>query len=112
MQWNHCTLLPCETTLKPRPLAGLVAVCAGSDIFHPIGALITGLVAGILPGSAQEFDGIITNGAKLIFAYGEATVPKITIILRKAYGCHAVSPMLNYSIGGRVCKAGVTPKTA
>jgi acetyl-CoA carboxylase carboxyltransferase component len=43
-------------------------------------------VPGFLPGSTQEYGGIITNGAKLLFAYGEATVPKITITLRKSYG--------------------------
>jgi len=43
-------------------------------------------VPGFLPGTAQEYGGIIKHGAKLLFAYGEATVPKITIITRKAYG--------------------------
>lgn len=43
-------------------------------------------VPGFLPGTAQEYGGIIIHGAKLLFAYGEATVPKITIVLRKAYG--------------------------
>ena len=43
-------------------------------------------VPGYLPGTAQEYGGIITHGAKLIYAYSEATVPKITIIVRKAYG--------------------------
>ena len=43
-------------------------------------------VPGFLPGVAQEHGGIIKNGAKLLFAYGEATVPKITVITRKAYG--------------------------
>jgi len=43
-------------------------------------------VPGYLPGTAQEFGGIIRHGAKLLYAYGEATVPKITIITRKAYG--------------------------
>jgi len=43
-------------------------------------------VPGFLPGTAQEFGGIIKHGAKLLFAYGEATVPKVTIITRKAYG--------------------------
>jgi len=43
-------------------------------------------VPGFLPGSAQEFGGIIIHGAKLMFAYGEATVPKVTITLRKSYG--------------------------
>lgn len=43
-------------------------------------------VPGFLPGSAQEFGGIIKHGAKIIYAYSEATVPKITVITRKAYG--------------------------
>ncbi|MEM8597252.1 MAG: acyl-CoA carboxylase subunit beta [Pseudomonadota bacterium] len=43
-------------------------------------------VPGFLPGTAQEYDGVIKHGAKLLFAYGEATVPKVTVITRKAYG--------------------------
>ncbi len=43
-------------------------------------------VPGFLPGTAQEYGGIIRNGAKLLFAYSEATVPKVTVITRKAYG--------------------------
>ena len=43
-------------------------------------------VPGFLPGTEQEFGGIIRHGAKLLFAYAEATVPKITVITRKAYG--------------------------
>ena len=43
-------------------------------------------VPGFLPGTGQEYNGIIAHGAKLLYAYGEATVPKITVILRKAYG--------------------------
>ncbi|HYB72375.1 MAG TPA: carboxyl transferase domain-containing protein [Candidatus Sulfotelmatobacter sp.] len=43
-------------------------------------------VPGYLPGTAQEFGGIIKHGAKLLYAYGEATVPKVTVITRKAYG--------------------------
>jgi len=43
-------------------------------------------VPGFLPGTAQEFGGIIRHGAKLLYAYCEATVPKITVITRKAYG--------------------------
>ncbi len=43
-------------------------------------------VPGFLPGTAQEYGGIIKHGAKLLFAYGEATVPKVTVITRKAYG--------------------------
>jgi propionyl-CoA carboxylase beta chain len=43
-------------------------------------------VPGFMPGTAQEYGGIIKHGAKLLFAYGECTVPKITVIARKAYG--------------------------
>jgi len=43
-------------------------------------------VPGFLPGTAQEFGGIIRHGAKLLYAFCEATVPKVTIITRKAYG--------------------------
>ncbi len=43
-------------------------------------------VPGFLPGTEQEFGGIIRHGAKLLFAYAEATVPKVTVITRKAYG--------------------------
>jgi propionyl-CoA carboxylase beta chain len=43
-------------------------------------------VPGFLPGTAQEYGGIIRHGAKLLFAFAEATVPKITVITRKAYG--------------------------
>lgn len=43
-------------------------------------------VPGFMPGTAQEYAGIISHGAKLMYAYGEATVPKVTVITRKAYG--------------------------
>jgi propionyl-CoA carboxylase beta chain len=43
-------------------------------------------VPGFLPGTDQEFGGIIRHGAKLLYAYAEATVPKVTVITRKAYG--------------------------
>ena len=43
-------------------------------------------VPGFLPGTAQEFGGIIRHGAKLLYAFAEATVPKVTVITRKAYG--------------------------
>ena len=43
-------------------------------------------VPGFLPGSTQEYGGVISHGAKLLFAYGEATVPKVTVTLRKSYG--------------------------
>jgi propionyl-CoA carboxylase beta chain len=43
-------------------------------------------VPGFLPGTVQEYNGVIKNGAKMLYAYAEATVPKITVITRKAYG--------------------------
>lgn len=61
-------------------------------------------VPGFLPGSSQEYGGIISNGAKLMYAYGEATVPKVTITLRKSYGgahdvmsCKQLKGDLNYA---------------
>ncbi|EGY00927.1 Propionyl-CoA carboxylase beta chain [Nitrospirillum viridazoti Y2] len=55
------------------------------DAFNvPICTLVD--VPGFLPGTAQEYNGIIKHGAKLLFAYAEATVPKVTLITRKAYG--------------------------
>ena len=43
-------------------------------------------VPGFLPGTSQEYGGLIKHGAKLLFAYAEATVPKVTVITRKAFG--------------------------
>ena len=43
-------------------------------------------VPGFLPGTGQEYGGVIAHGAKLLYAYGEATVPKVTVTLRKSYG--------------------------
>jgi propionyl-CoA carboxylase beta chain len=43
-------------------------------------------VPGFLPGTAQEYGGLIKHGAKLLFAFAEATVPKVTVITRKSYG--------------------------
>jgi acetyl-CoA carboxylase carboxyltransferase component len=65
-----------------RKAARFVRMCDAFNI--PIITLVD--VPGFLPGSAQEYNGIIIHGAKLLFAYGEATVPKITITLRKSYG--------------------------
>jgi len=56
-------------------------------------------VPGFLPGAAQEWGGIIRNGAKLLYAYCEATVPKLTVVLRKAYG-GAYDVMSSKHIGG------------
>ena len=65
-----------------RKAARFVRFC---DCFNiPILTLVD--VPGFLPGSGQEYGGIIIHGAKLLFAYGEATVPKVTVTLRKSYG--------------------------
>jgi len=65
-----------------RKAARFVRFCDAFNI--PIVTLVD--VPGFLPGTTQEYGGIITHGAKLLYAYGEATVPKVTVILRKAYG--------------------------
>jgi len=65
-----------------RKAARFVRFC---DCFNiPLLTLVD--VPGFLPGTAQEYGGVIKHGAKLLFAYGEATVPKVTLITRKAYG--------------------------
>ena len=79
---------------QPDYLAGVLDINASDkgarfirfcDSFHiPILTLVD--TPGFLPGIEQEHEGIIRHGAKMIFAYAEATVPKITLILRKAYG--------------------------
>ncbi len=79
---------------QPSHMAGVLDIDASKkaarfvrlcDCFNvPVLTLVD--VPGFLPGSAQEFGGIITNGAKLLYAYGEATVPKVTVTLRKSYG--------------------------
>ncbi|MBP1662878.1 MAG: carboxyl transferase [Bacteroidetes bacterium] len=65
-----------------RKAARFVRFCDAFNI--PILTLVD--VPGFLPGSGQEYAGIITNGAKLLFAYGEATIPKVTVTIRKSYG--------------------------
>ena len=65
-----------------RKAARFVRFCDAFNI--PIVTFVD--VPGFLPGTAQEYGGIIIHGAKLLFAYGEATVPKVTVILRKSYG--------------------------
>jgi methylmalonyl-CoA decarboxylase subunit alpha len=65
-----------------RKAARFVRFC---DCFNiPIVTLVD--VPGFLPGTGQEYGGVILHGAKLLYAYGEATVPKITVTLRKSYG--------------------------
>jgi propionyl-CoA carboxylase beta chain len=65
-----------------RKAARFVRFCDAFNI--PILTLVD--VPGFLPGTAQEYGGIIVHGAKLVYAYAEATVPKVTVILRKAVG--------------------------
>ena len=65
-----------------RKAARFVRFCDAFNI--PILTLVD--VPGFLPGSGQEYAGIIIHGAKLLFAYGEATVPKVTVTIRKSYG--------------------------
>jgi propionyl-CoA carboxylase beta chain len=79
---------------QPAVLAGTLDIDASTkaarfvrfcDAFNiPIVTFVD--VPGFLPGTAQEYGGIIRHGAKLLFAYAEATVPKVTVITRKAYG--------------------------
>jgi propionyl-CoA carboxylase beta chain len=79
---------------QPMHLAGTLDIAASEkgarfvrtcDAFNiPVVTFVD--VPGFLPGTGQEWDGIIRRGAKLIYAYAEATVPKVTVITRKAYG--------------------------
>jgi propionyl-CoA carboxylase beta chain len=79
---------------QPTYMAGVIDIDASDkaarfirfcDAFNiPLVSLVD--VPGFMPGSAQEYGGIIRHGAKLIYAYAEATVPKVTVITRKAYG--------------------------
>lgn len=79
---------------QPAVLAGVLDINASTkaarfvrfcDSFN-IPLLVFEDVPGFLPGTDQEWNGIITNGAKLLYAFSEATVPRITVITRKAYG--------------------------
>jgi len=75
-------LAGCLDIDSSRKAARFVRFC---DCFNiPIITFVD--VPGFLPGTAQEYGGIIKHGAKLLFAFGEATVPKVTVITRKAYG--------------------------
>jgi propionyl-CoA carboxylase beta chain len=79
---------------QPMVLAGCLDINASrkaarfvrfADAFNiPLMTLVD--VPGFMPGTTQEYGGIISHGAKLLFAYAEATVPKVTLITRKAYG--------------------------
>ena len=97
---------------QPQMLAGVLDINASRkasrfvrfcDSFNiPLVTLVD--VPGFLPGTQQEYGAIITNGAKLLYAYGEATVPKVTVTLRKSYGgahivmsCKQLRGDLNYA---------------
>ena len=79
---------------QPKVLAGVLDSNASRkasrfvrfcDCFNiPLVTLVD--VPGFLPGTGQEYNGVIVHGAKLLYAYGEATVPKVTVTLRKSYG--------------------------
>ena len=79
---------------QPKVLAGVLDIDASikaarfvrfCDAFN-VPLIVLEDVPGFLPGTSQEHNGIIRNGAKLLYAFAEATVPKITLIVRKAYG--------------------------
>jgi propionyl-CoA carboxylase beta chain len=90
-----------------RKAARFVRFC---DCFNiPLLTLVD--VPGFLPGTAQEYGGLIKHGAKLLFAYAEATVPKITVITRKAYG-GAYDVMSSKHIRGDVNYAWPTAQIA
>ena len=85
-----------------RKGARFVRFCDAFNI--PIVSLVD--VPGFLPGTGQEYNAVILHGAQLLYAYGEATVPKVTITLRKSYGgshivmgCKQLRTDLNYASG-------------
>ena len=104
---------------QPSHLAGVLDIDASdkiarfirfSDSFNiPLITLID--CPGFLPGSAQEHQGIIRHGAKIVYAYSEATVPKISVVLRKAYG-GAYIVMSSKMIRTDVCFAWPTAEIA
>ena len=75
-------LAGCLDIDSSRKAARFVRFCDAFNI--PILTFVD--VPGFMPGTAQEYGGIIKHGAKLLFAFAEATVPKVTVITRKAYG--------------------------
>jgi acetyl-CoA/propionyl-CoA carboxylase carboxyl transferase subunit len=104
---------------NPASLAGTLDINASSkaarfvrfcDAFNlPLLTLVD--VPGFLPGTAQEHGGIIRHGAKLLYAYAEATVPMLTVILRKAYG-GAYDVMCSKHLGGDLNLAWPTAEIA
>jgi acetyl-CoA/propionyl-CoA carboxylase carboxyl transferase subunit len=104
---------------NPSALAGTLDINASTkaarfvrfcDAFNlPLVTLVD--VPGFLPGTAQEHGGIIRHGAKLLYAYAEATVPLLTVILRKAYG-GAYDVMCSKHLGGDLNLAWPTAEIA
>jgi propionyl-CoA carboxylase beta chain len=90
-----------------RKAARFVRFCDAFDI--PIVTFVD--VPGFLPGTAQEYGGLIKHGAKLLFAYSEATVPLLTVITRKAFG-GAYDVMASKHIGGDLNYAWPTAQIA
>lgn len=72
----------CLDSNASRKAARFIRFCDAFNI--PLVTLVD--VPGFLPGTGQEYNGVITHGAKLLYAYGEATVPKVAVTLRKSYG--------------------------
>ncbi len=104
---------------QPKVLAGVLDINASTkaarfirfcDAFN-IPLVVLEDVPGYLPGSNQEHNGIIRHGAKILYAFAEATVPKITIILRKAYG-GAYCVMNSSSMGADLVYAWPTAEIA
>ena len=90
----------CLDSNASRKGARFVRFCDAFNI--PLVTLVD--VPGFLPGTGQEYNGVIAHGAKMLFAYGEATVPKITVTLRKSYGgahivmsCKQLRSDINYA---------------
>jgi propionyl-CoA carboxylase beta chain len=90
-----------------RKAARFVRFCDAFNI--PLLTLVD--VPGFLPGTAQEFGGVIKHGAKLLFAYSQATVPMVTLITRKAYG-GAYDVMASKHIGADINYAWPTAEIA
>ncbi len=100
-------LAGCLDIDSSRKAARFVRFCDAFNI--PILTLVD--VPGFLPGTSQEYSGIIKHGAKLLFAFAETTVPKVTVITRKAYG-GAYDVMSSKHIGGDVNYAWPTAEIA
>lgn len=90
----------CLDSNASRKGARFVRFCDAFNI--PLVTLVD--VPGFLPGTGQEYNGVINHGAKMLFAYGEATVPKVTVTLRKSYGgahivmsCKQLRSDINYA---------------